>query len=148
MAIFESSNKGATEPLNEYYRRLKTKAAQCNFHSEEAEIKTQIIHKTRDSRLRKKALRKTMSLKGILEYGNTLERTNEQSKQLDNASKLQSENTVNSNDKQSKQTRKSPTSDGATSGSSRNRYPKRNKSIPDETQSRNCKSHTCSQLWG
>ena len=103
---FRELKQGATETLNEYYRRLKTKAAQCNFHSEEAEIKTQIIHKTRDSRLRKKALRETMTLKEILEYGNTLERTDEQSKRLDNASKLQSENTVNSNDKQSKQSNK------------------------------------------
>ncbi|CAB4045095.1 Hypothetical predicted protein, partial [Paramuricea clavata] len=76
-SIFESN-----ETLNEYYRRLKTKAVQCNFHSEEAEIKTQIIHKTRDSRLRKKALRETMTLKQILNYGNTLERTDEQSKRL------------------------------------------------------------------
>ena len=57
-----------------------------------------------------------MTLKEILDYGNTLERTDEQSKRLDNASKVQSENTVNYNDKQSKHTRKSATSDGATSG--------------------------------
>jgi len=48
-------------------------------HSEEAEIKTQIIHKTRDSWLRKKALRENMTLKEILEYWNTLEWTDEQS---------------------------------------------------------------------
>ena len=90
MAIFDfrELKQGSNETLNEYYRRLKTKAAQCNFHSEEAEIKTQIIHKTRDSRLRKKALRETMNLKEILDYGNTLERTDEQSKRLDNASKV------------------------------------------------------------
>ena len=125
MAIFDfrELKQGVNETLNEYYRRLKTKAAQCNFHSEEAEIKIQIIHKTRDSRLRKKALRETMTLKEILDYGNTLERTDEQSKRLDNASKVQSENTVNYNDKQSKHTRKSATSDGATSGSSRNSIP-------------------------
>ena len=108
MAIFDfrELKQGVNETLNEYYRRLKTKATQCNFHSEEAEFKTQIIHKTRDSRLGKKALRETMTLKEILDYGNTLERTDEQSKRLDNASKVQSENTVNYNDKQSKHTRK------------------------------------------
>ena len=127
---------------------MKTKAAQCNFHSEEAEIKTQIIHKTRDSRLRKKALRETMTLKEILDYGNTLERTDEQSKRLDNASKVQSKNTVNYNDKQSKHTRKSATSDGATSGSSRNRYPKQDKKIPGETPNRNRKTQTCRNRGG
>ncbi|CAB3999686.1 PREDICTED: uncharacterized protein K02A2.6-like [Paramuricea clavata] len=93
MAIFDfrELKQGSNETLNEYYRRLKTNVVQCNFHSEEAEIKTQIIHKTRDSRLRKKALRETMTLKQILDYGNTLERTDEQSKRLDNASKFQSE---------------------------------------------------------
>jgi alpha-N-acetylglucosamine transferase len=46
MAIFDfrELKQGSNETLNEYYRRLKTKAVQCNFHSEEAEIKTQIIH--------------------------------------------------------------------------------------------------------
>ena len=106
------------------------------------------IHKTRDSRLRKKALRETMTLKEILDYGNTLERTDEQSKRLDNASKVQSENTVNYNDKQSKHTRKSANSDGATSGSSRNRYPKQDKEIPVETPNRNRKSQTCRNCGG
>ena len=150
MAIFDfrELKQGVNETLNEYYRRLKTKATQCNFHSEEAEIKTQIIHTTRDSRLRNKALRETMTLKEILDYGNTLERTDEQSKRLDNASKVQSENTVNYNAKQSKHTRKSATSDGATSGSSRNRYPKQDKEIPGETPNRNRKSQTCRNCWG
>ena len=82
MAIFDfrELKQETNETLNEYYRRLKTKATQCSFHTEEAEIKTQIIHKTRDSRLRKKALRENMTLTEILEYGNTLERTDEQSK--------------------------------------------------------------------
>ena len=150
MAIFDfhEIKQGVNETLNKYYRRLKTKAAQCNFHSKEAEIKTQIIHKTRDSRLRKKALRDTMTLKEILDYRNTLERTDEQSKRLDNASKVQSKNTVNYNDKQSKHTRKSATSDGATSGSSRNRYPKQDKEIPSETPNRNRKSQTCRNCGG
>ncbi|CAB4009216.1 Hypothetical predicted protein, partial [Paramuricea clavata] len=121
MAIFDfrELKQGSNETLNEYYRRLKTKAVHCNFHSEEAEIKTQIIHKTRDSRLRKKALRETMTLKQILDYGNTLERTDEQSKRLDNASKFQSESNetvnYNYNEKNSKQHRKFPTSGGSNS---------------------------------
>ena len=75
-------------------------------------------------------------------YGHT------ESKRLDNASKVQSENTVNYNDKQSKHTRKSATSDGATSGSSRNRYHKQDKEIPGETPNRNRKSQTCRNCGG
>ena len=89
-----------------------------------------------------------MTLKEILDYGNTLERTDEQSKRLDNASKVQSKNTVNYNDKQSKHTRKSANSDGATSGSSRNIYPKQDKEIPGETPNRNLKSQTCRNCGG
>ncbi|CAB4023072.1 Hypothetical predicted protein, partial [Paramuricea clavata] len=157
MAIFDfrELKQGSNETLNEYYRRLKTKAVQCNFHSEEAEIKTQIIHKTRDSRLRKKALRETMTLKQILDYGNTLERTDEQSKRLDNASKFQSESNetvnYNYNEKNSKQHRKFPTSGGS---NSRYRTPKKpdsrfqgnkyQKEAPDSGR----KSQTCRSCGG
>lgn len=44
MAIFDfrELKQGPNETLNEYYRRLKSKATQCSFDNEEAEIKTQI----------------------------------------------------------------------------------------------------------
>ena len=89
-----------------------------------------------------------MTLKEILDYGNTLERTDEQSKRLDNASKIQSENTVNSNDTQPKQTRRSAASGGTTSGRSKNRYPKYSKEIPNESQNSHRKSHTCRNCGG
>ena len=53
---------------------LKEKATRCEFHDEDREIKTHIIHKTTDSRLRRKALRETMTLNELLTYGNTLEK--------------------------------------------------------------------------
>ncbi len=161
MAIFDfrELKQGSNETLNEYYRRLKTKAAECNFHNEEAEIKTQIIHKTRDSRLRKKALRETMNLKEILDYGNTLERTDEQSKRLDNASKVQGESgetvNYNYNEKRLKQHRKFPTSGGS---SYRNRSPKqhddhdaryqRNKNNQKEAPNNDRRSQTCRNCGG
>ena len=91
------------------------------FHSEEAEIKTQIIHKTFP--VKKECAWRDHDPRRNLEYGNTLKRTDEQSKRLDNSSKVQSENTVNSNGEPPKQTRKSSTSGGATSDSSRNSTP-------------------------
>ena len=74
------------ETITEYYRRLKTKAADCEFENEDEEIKIQIIHKTRDQRLRKKALRESLDLKSLLAHGNSLEITDEQAQRLENAS--------------------------------------------------------------
>ena len=42
---FRELKQGSNESLNEFY-------ADCNFHNEEAEVKTKIIHKSRDPRLR------------------------------------------------------------------------------------------------
>jgi hypothetical protein len=70
---------------------LKTKAADCGFTNEDSEIKTQIIHRTRDTRLRKKALREEMDLKAFLNFGQSLEITDKQVKRLENST-----NSVNS----------------------------------------------------
>ena len=74
MASFEfrEMKQERGETLNAFYRRLKEKATR-EFHDEDREIKTHIIHKTTDSRLRRKALRETMTLNELLTYGNTLE---------------------------------------------------------------------------
>ncbi len=64
-----------------------------------------------------------MNVKEILDYGNTLERTDEQSKRLDNASKVQGESgetvNYNYNGKRSKQHRKFLTSGGSSYRNSR-----------------------------
>ena len=75
MAIFE---------FRDNYRRLKTKAGDCGFNNEDTEIKTQINHRTRDARLRKKALREQMDLKALLELGKSLEIKDEQVRRLQN----------------------------------------------------------------
>ena len=61
---------------------LKEKATRCEFHDEDREIKTHII-KTTDSRLCRKALRETMTLNELLTYGNTLEKTDIESKKIE-----------------------------------------------------------------
>ena len=68
---------------NEFYRRLKEKSSSCEFTNAEAEIRTQIIHKTSDNRLRRKALREEMDLKALLTYGLTLEQSDRHSKLLE-----------------------------------------------------------------
>ena len=88
VAIFEFRGliQETNETITEYYRRLKTKAADCEFENEDEEIKIQIIHKTRDQRLRKRALRESLDLKSLLAHGNSLEITDEQAQRLENAS--------------------------------------------------------------
>ena len=50
------------ESLQNFHRDLKEKAILCEFPSQDVEIKTQIIHHTSNSRIRQKALRKSMDL--------------------------------------------------------------------------------------
>ena len=77
MAIFEfrELKQEVNETLNDFYRRLKTKASDCNFPSVDDEIRTQIIHKTRDKRLRRPALRESFTLQKLLNHGRSLECT-------------------------------------------------------------------------
>ena len=80
---FRQITQASGETLNEFYRRLKEKASTCEFTNEEAEIRTQIIHKTSDARLRRKALRDEPDLKALLQYGLTLEQSDRHSKLLE-----------------------------------------------------------------
>ena len=72
------------ESLQNFYRRLKEKAILCEFPNQDAEIKTQIIHHTSDSRIRRKALREPMDLKALVDYGYALEKSDLDSKRIEN----------------------------------------------------------------
>ena len=80
---FRQITQESGETINEFYRRLKEKSSSCEFTNAEAEIRTQIIHKTSDNRLRRKALREEMDLKALLTYGLTLEQSDRHSKLLE-----------------------------------------------------------------
>ena len=80
---FRQITQSSGETLNEFYRRLKEKASTCEFANEEAEIRTQIIHKTSDAHLRRKALRDEPDLKALLQCGLTLEQSDRHSKLLE-----------------------------------------------------------------
>jgi hypothetical protein len=60
------------------WKTKKKQQTACEFANEDEEMKIQIIHKTRDQRLRKKALRETMDLKASLAHGTSLEITDQQ----------------------------------------------------------------------
>ena len=80
---FRQITQESGEAINEFYRRLKEKSSSREFTNAEAEIRTQIIHKTSDNRLRRKALREEMDLKALLTYGRTLEKSDRHSKLLE-----------------------------------------------------------------
>ena len=85
------------------------KARTCEFHDEDSEIKTQIIHKTSDARLRKKALREQLDLKSVLNYGKTLEKSDQSARKLEIAENRQhneSTNHLESKKRQSNQNRR------------------------------------------
>lgn len=70
------------ESLQSFHRRLKEKAILCEFPNQDVEIKTQIIHHTSDSRIRQKALRKSMDLTALLDFGYSLEKSDLVSKRI------------------------------------------------------------------
>ena len=80
---FRQITQKSGQAINEFYRRLKEKSSSCEFTNAEAEIRTQIIHKTSDNRLRRKALCEEMDLKALLTYGVTLEQSDRHSKLLE-----------------------------------------------------------------
>ena len=80
---FRQITQESGETINEFYCRLKEKSSSCEFTNAEAELRTQIIHKTSDNRLRRKALREEMDLKALLTYGLTLEQSDRHSKLLE-----------------------------------------------------------------
>lgn len=97
IAIFEfrELKQEVNETLNEFYRRLKTKASDCNFHNVDDEIRTHIIHKTKDKRLRRRALRESFTLQQLLTHGTSLEHTDEQAKKLEGESSVTPELPLN-----------------------------------------------------
>ena len=84
---FRRITQASGEMLQEFYRRLKEKSATCEFHNEETEIRTQIIHNTSDSRLRRKALHEEMNLDALLKYGMILEKSDHHTKVLEEDSR-------------------------------------------------------------
>ena len=107
MAIFDfrQVTQQSKESIDEFYRRLKEKSSLCGFHDEDDEIRTQIIHKTADSRLRRKALREQLSLKDIIKYGKTLEQSDVSARKLERIEKREQStneatNQIESNNRQ------------------------------------------------
>ena len=92
---FRQIKQESGKSIDEFHRRLKEKARACEFHDEDSEIKTQIIDKASDAGLRRKALRKQLDLKSVLDYGKTLEKSDQSARKLEIAENRQDNESTN-----------------------------------------------------
>ena len=71
---FREAVQQSSETLNQFSARLRELAQTCNFHSVDNEVKSQIISKCCNKRLRQRALETPdITLNKLLEMGNAME---------------------------------------------------------------------------
>ncbi|XP_077869380.1 uncharacterized protein LOC144360591 [Saccoglossus kowalevskii] len=74
--VFRQASQLQTETLDKFAARLRQLAKNCEFHEKEKEIKSQIIQKCINPKIREKGLRElNFSLDDLLKYGRSLEAT-------------------------------------------------------------------------
>ena len=71
--IFCQASQKTGKTIDSYHTWLRQMAAMCEFHEDDQEIKSQIIQSCTSQRLRCRALRETMTLQQILDFGRSLE---------------------------------------------------------------------------
>ena len=87
--VFRQATQQPSEPLDKFNARLVSLSKYCNFTKKEREIKSQIIQKCLNDKVRNKGLTESdISLDALLTYGRTLE-----------ATKVQYESMINSTNK-------------------------------------------------
>ena len=87
--MFRQAKQLSGETMGRFHTRLRKLAKTCEFTDVEREIKTQIIQGCLSQRLRRRALRETISLTQLLDYGRSLETSETQACGMEE--KLQSE---------------------------------------------------------
>ncbi len=85
---FREARQGSTETLDQYYTRLRSLSARCEFADAEFEILLQIVLCGSSTRLRKQALRDPkLTLKDILVIGRQFERSEQQTTEIEDSLK-------------------------------------------------------------
>ncbi len=88
MYRFREARQGSTETLDQYYTRLRSLSARCEFADAEFEILLQIVLCGFSTRLRKQALRDPKhTLKDILVIGRLFERSEQQTTEIEDSLK-------------------------------------------------------------
>ena len=78
--MFRQVKQMSGETIDRFHTRLRKLAKTCEFTDVEREIKTQIIQGCLSQRLRRRALRETISLTQLLDYGRWLETSETQAR--------------------------------------------------------------------
>ncbi|XP_013385929.1 uncharacterized protein K02A2.6-like [Lingula anatina] len=79
--VFRQATQLPSETLDAFCARLKTLSKHCEFQNATREIKSQIIQKCSEPKVREKGIRDSeLTLENLLQYGRTLEATRSQSK--------------------------------------------------------------------
>ena len=81
---FRQMTQSLNETLHEYHTRLRKQAPLCEFHSEDAEIKSQLILGCRNNKLRRETLEdEDLTLQKLLEKGRAREVSNLQAQAME-----------------------------------------------------------------
>ena len=75
--------------IDQFHTRLRKLVKNCEFTDDDREIKTQIIQGCLSQRLRRRALRETMTFVQLIDYGRSFETSETQARGMEQ--KLQSE---------------------------------------------------------
>ena len=85
---FREARQGSTETLDQYYTRLRSLSARCEFSDSDFEILVQIVFCGSSTRLRKHALKDPkLTLKDILIIGPQYERSEQQTQEIEDGFK-------------------------------------------------------------
>ena len=85
---FREARQGSTETLDQYYTRLRSLSARCEFSDSDFEILVQIVLCGSSTRLRKHALKDPkLTLKDILIIGRQYERSEQQTQEIEDGFK-------------------------------------------------------------
>lgn len=89
--MFRDCSQMEEESLDQFYIRLRKMAQSCDFQDKDRELKSQIIGRCKDRRLRQRALEtQNLTLDKLLKIGRTMEISDTQQKQIEKQIKKES----------------------------------------------------------
>lgn len=136
--MFRQAKQDKQETINQFFSRLKTLAASCQFAEADREIKSQIIQGCRDHKLRIKALSEpTWNLNKVLQVGRAMELSEEQAATMEKG-----EQSVNRLTKPKTGYHSSKTKSGKSKAKEQSHHPQRQSK---DSETKNC--WNCGKSW-
>ena len=78
------------ESIDSFYTRLRALAATCDFHDQDREILSQVLHGCVSSRIRRKALKDNLNLKQVLDGARALELSDSRAAEMEGHTQINS----------------------------------------------------------